>query len=156
MRTGLSLLLIAAACARAKSNPAPQVGSGDPAATSFAPALGVSLAEATKLPSGLYLKDLAVGTGAVVTEGQQVAVHYVGWLPDGNRFDGNENGAPFTFKLGAHQVIPGWEQGIAGMHVGGKRQLVIPGALGYGTAGNGPIPPNAVLVFTVEVVSAAP
>lgn len=164
MRILLYLMLVLpalASCNREQSSSAPPAppaptASADPKAISYAPALGVDLAKATKLFSGLYIMDLVVGTGPVVAEGQQLAVHYTGWLPNGTRFDGNEGGNLLTFRLGAHQVIPGWEQGVAGMHVGGKRQLVIPPSLGYGSSGNGPIPPNAVLVFTVEVVSATP
>jgi FKBP-type peptidyl-prolyl cis-trans isomerase FkpA len=158
----LLVLMPALGCTRDKSNPAPPAppaagsGGADPTTLTYAPALGVNLAEATKLPSGVYIKDQVVGAGPAVAEGQQIAVHYTGWLPDGTRFDGNEGGDPYSFRLGAHEVIPGWEQGVAGMHVGGKRQLIIPPALGYGAGGNGPIPPNAVLVFTVEVVSATP
>ena len=159
MTVRLALLVLASACTREKSAPVPAPASGasgDPTAVTYAPALGVDLAKATKLPSGIYVTDQVVGTGPVVAEGQQLAVHYTGWLPDGTRFDGNEGGDPLSFRLGTHEVIPGWEQGVAGMHVGGKRQLVIPSALGYGPGGNGPIPPNAVLVFTVEIVSATP
>jgi FKBP-type peptidyl-prolyl cis-trans isomerase len=157
-RLALALLLLASGCARDKPSPSPvpPASGADPSALSYAAALGVDLAAATKLPSGLYVTDRKVGMGPIVTTGQHVAVHYVGWLSDGTRFDGNEGGPPYAFRLGAHEVIPGWEQGVAGMHVGGVRQLVIPPALGYGAAGRGPIPPNAVLVFTVEVVSATP
>jgi len=162
IRLSLLVLLAIPACAREEANPVPPAppaagpGGADPTTLTYAPALGVNLAEATKLPTGVYIKDQVAGTGPAVAEGQQIAVHYTGWLPDGTRFDGNEGGDPYSFRLGAHEVIPGWEQGVAGMHVGGKRQLVIPPALGYGAAGSGPIPPNAVLVFTVEVVSAVP
>ena len=153
----LTLALAIAGCAREKPSSAPPVPAGeagDPSAATYAPQLGVNLGSATKLPSGLYYTDLVVGTGPVVGPNQQVAVHYTGWLPDGTRFDGNEGGEPFSFRLGAREVIDGWDQGVAGMRVGGKRQLVIPPALGYGASGSGPIPPNAVLVFTVQVDSA--
>jgi len=123
--------------------------------TSFASSLGVDLKAMTKTPTGLYYRDLTVGTGPEVAAGQTVAVHYAGAFPDGKPFDAN--GAadpPFTFRPGQGDVIPGWDEGVVGMRVGGRRQLVIPPALGYGAAGSGPIPPNAVLVFTVEVVSA--
>ena len=121
----------------------------------FAPALGVNLATSTKTPSGLYYRDLTTGAGAVVANGQQLAMRYTGWLADGTRFDGNEaGGAPFVFPLGARAVIDGWDQGIVGMQVGGRRQLIIPPALGYGPSGSGPIPGNAILVFNVEVLSA--
>ena len=164
MRKFIQLMLLLPAltsCNREQSSSAPPAppltrAPADPSAITYAPVLGVDLAKATKLFSGVYIMDQVVGTGPMVAEGQQLAVHYTGWLPNGTRFDGNEGGSPLSFRLGAHQVIPGWEQGVAGMHVGGKRQLVIPSALAYGASGNGPIPPNAVLVFTVEVVSATP
>jgi FKBP-type peptidyl-prolyl cis-trans isomerase len=135
--------------------PAPAAATGAIESATFAPALGVDLAASTKAPSGLYYRDLVAGTGAVVANGQMLSMRYTGWLPDGTRFDGNEQGGdPLTFPLGAKAVIDGWDQGIAGMRVGGRRQLIIPPALGYGAAGSGPIPPNAIMVFNVEVLSA--
>lgn len=123
--------------------------------TTFAPALGVDLATSTKTASGVYTRDLAAGTGPAVTNGQQLSMRYTGWLANGTRFDGNEAGGPlFTFPLGTGAVIEGWDKGILGMKVGGRRQLIIPSALGYGANGSGPIPGNAILVFNVEVVSA--
>jgi FKBP-type peptidyl-prolyl cis-trans isomerase 2 len=100
-----------------------------------------------------------VGTGKEATQGKKVAVIYQGWLTNGQLFDQskkNDQGklVPFVFTLGENQVIPGWEQGIAGMKVGGKRRLVIPPSLGYGAQGQGSIPPNALLVFDVELVDA--
>lgn len=101
----------------------------------------------------LKIEDLEVGTGAEAVAGKQVTVHYTGWLIDGTEFDSSLNsGQPFTFALGAGMVIPGWDQGVAGMKVGGTRVLTIPPALGYGESGTGPIPPNATLVFQVELV----
>jgi FKBP-type peptidyl-prolyl cis-trans isomerase FkpA len=125
-----------------------------PAATpKFAPALGVDLAAMTKTASGLAYRDVKVGTGPVATAGHGVSVQYTGWLPDGTKFDSSrDRNAPFEFSLGAGQVIPGWDEGVAGMHVGGRRLLVIPPTLGYGAAGTGPIPPNATLVFDVELL----
>jgi peptidylprolyl isomerase len=143
------LLPLLAACAKEKS-------SGDIESARFAPALGVNLAISTKTPSGLYYRDLTPGTGPVVAPGQQVSAHYTGWLANGTQFDSNAGGTPYSFRVRAHEVIEGWDQGVVGMRVGGKRQLVIPPALGYGPAGSGPIPPNAILVFKVEVVSASP
>jgi FKBP-type peptidyl-prolyl cis-trans isomerase FkpA len=108
----------------------------------------------------LKTTDTAVGTGATVALGQVVTVNYTGWLYDvrqadthGSKFDSSVGGAPFSFTLGAGQVIKGWDQGIVGMKVGGKRTLLIPSSLGYGASGSGPIPPNAALVFDVEVLS---
>jgi len=123
--------------------------------TSFAPSLGVDLAASTKTTGGLYYRDLSVGFGAVVTSGQQVQVHYTGWLANGSQFDSNVAGqTPYSFHLGAGEVIQGWDLGVPGMRVGGQRQLIIPPALGYGAAGSDPIPGNAILVFKVEVVLA--
>lgn len=122
--------------------------------TSFAPELQVDLPASTKSASGLYYRDIAPGAGPAIAPGQQVSVFYTGWLANGRQFDSNAGGSPISFRLGAREVIDGWDQGIAGMRVGGKRQLIIPAALGYGPDGSGPIPPNAILVFNVEVVSA--
>ena len=103
----------------------------------------------------LDIQDLEIGTGAEATAGQTVGVHYTGRLTDGSKFDSSlDRGRPFSFKLGAGEVIQGWDQGIAGMKVGGKRRLTIPSALGYGARGYPPIiPANATLVFEVELVS---
>mgnify|MGYP001612172090 FL=1 len=107
------------------------------------------------LPTELTVTDSVVGTGAEATPGSTVSVQYVGMLPDGTVFDASANhgGAPFTFQLGAGQVIKGWDQGVAGMKVGGKRQLIIPADLAYGNqAVGGVIPANATLIFEVELV----
>jgi FKBP-type peptidyl-prolyl cis-trans isomerase FkpA len=108
----------------------------------------------TKTASGLQYWDLKKGTGAVAKAGDSVKVHYTGWLTDGKKFDSSlDRGEPFAFKLGAGMVIKGWDEGVAGMKVGGKRQLKIPPELGYGAGGAGAvIPPNATLVFDVELL----
>lgn len=110
------------------------------------------------LPGGLIVEDLRVGKGAVAKAGQSVTVHYRGTLKSsGKQFDASyDRGQPFTFMLGGGQVIKGWDEGVAGMKVGGKRRLTIPSALGYGAQGTpgGPIPPNATLVFDVELLKA--
>jgi len=105
-------------------------------------------------PSGLKYLDLQAGTGAVATPGQQATVHYTGWLTTGRKFDSSvDRREPFEFRLGAGEVIKGWDEGVAGMKVGGKRKLVIPPALGYGARGaGGVIPPNAELIFEVELL----
>ncbi len=101
----------------------------------------------------LKIEDLKTGTGKEATAGKQVVVHYTGWLLDGTKFDSSlDRGQPFPFILGGRMVIPGWDQGVAGMKVGGKRKLTIPSALAYGEDGKGPIPPNAPLVFEVELL----
>jgi FKBP-type peptidyl-prolyl cis-trans isomerase len=104
--------------------------------------------------SGLIIEDLVVGNGDTAAAGQFVSVHYTGWLTSGAMFDSSvERGEPFDFRLGAGQVIPGWDQGVAGMQIGGKRKLTIPPELAYGARGaGGVIPPNATLVFEVELL----
>jgi FKBP-type peptidyl-prolyl cis-trans isomerase len=105
--------------------------------------------------SGLQYIDLTVGTGATAQAGQTVTVHYTGWLENGKKFDSSvDRGQPFSFPLGAGRVIKGWDEGVRGMRVGGKRKLTIPSNLGYGTRGaGGVIPPNATLIFDVELIS---
>jgi FKBP-type peptidyl-prolyl cis-trans isomerase FkpA len=105
-------------------------------------------------PSGLVVEDVTVGEGAVAVAGQNVKVHYTGWLTDGKKFDSSKDrDDPFVFPLGAGRVIKGWDEGVQGMKVGGKRKLTIPPALGYGARGaGGVIPPNATLVFEVELL----
>lgn len=120
----------------------------------YAPTLGVDLAAMTRTESGLYYRDTQPGEGEIAAVGRHVEVHYTGWLTDGTEFDSSHNrGATFDFVLGTGAVISGWEEGIAGMRVGGRRQLVIPPALAYGRDGYGIIPPNATLVFETELVS---
>ena len=114
--------------------------------------------EVIEMPNGLKYTDTKVGDGAEATAGKKVSVHYTGWLYNngtkGAKFDSSlDRGQPFQFTLGAHQVIAGWDEGVAGMKVGGKRTLVIPPELGYGARGaGGVIPPNSTLMFDVELL----
>jgi FKBP-type peptidyl-prolyl cis-trans isomerase len=103
----------------------------------------------------LQIEEMVVGTGAEAQKGKLVSVHYTGWLIDGKKFDSSKDrGQPFQFSLGRGQVIQGWDEGVSGMKVGGKRKLTIPPELGYGKAGaGGVIPPDATLVFEVELLA---
>ncbi len=113
-----------------------------------------NLSGMTTTASGLQYKDTQIGSGAEATPGKMVSVHYTGWLQNGVKFDSSlDRGQPFTLSVGVGQVIPGWDEGLVGMKVGGKRLLVIPPELGYGAAGSPPvIPPNATLIFEVELL----
>ena len=104
--------------------------------------------------SGLVYEDTVVGAGAEAKAGQQVSVHYTGWLTNGSKFDSSKDrNDPFEFSLGMRQVIGGWDEGVQGMKIGGTRKLTIPAQLGYGArGGGGVIPPNATLVFEVELI----
>jgi FKBP-type peptidyl-prolyl cis-trans isomerase FkpA len=147
----LVLLVFAAACG-GESVTAPSEPS-DPATETFAASLGVNISQMTRKSADLYIQDLVVGTGTEATNGRILRVTYTGWLKSGTQFDSNVGKPTLTVTLGAHDVITGWEQGLAGMRVGGKRRMVIGSNLAYGPAGRGSIPPNATLVFEVELVS---
>lgn len=114
--------------------------------------------QVTEMPDGLKYTDNKIGDGAVASPGAKVSVHYTGWLwkdgAKGTKFDSSlDRGQPFEFTLGAHQVIAGWDEGVAGMKVGGERTLIIPPELGYGARGaGGVIPPNATLIFDVQLL----
>ncbi len=153
--------LILAACSRGEK-PASEAA---PAPAAEVAAAETPAAPAATTPTGiddmaLQKTELAPGTGAEITSGQTALVHYTGWLYDaaapdnkGKQFDSSVGGEPFEFPLGAGRVIAGWDQGVVGMKVGGKRRLVIPPVMGYGERGaGGVIPPNATLVFDVELV----
>lgn len=127
---------------------------GDAKAGGFSAELGVDTTQMTKAPSGLWYTDVTTGQGAEAEPGRTVRVHYTGWLPNGKKFDSSrDRGEPFAFTLGAGQVITGWDEGVKGMKVGGRRKLVLPPSMAYGDAGAPPdIPPGSTLVFDVEVL----
>jgi FKBP-type peptidyl-prolyl cis-trans isomerase len=172
-----ALIPLAAVALTACGYPDPYASSGPVANESPGPASLVSPSPGTDnfndgaglrvvtYPNGLRYIDLTVGTGDVAQSGMNVTVQYTGWLSTGTIFDSSRQAGrdPFTVQIGQGQVIPGWDQGIPGMKVGGKRKLIIPGALGYGTAGQTDpntgaviIPPDATLIFDVELLSLAP
>jgi len=172
-RTLLAAAILLGACSKLTEPPKPEPTQVDPNASAepknagadraqkVAEALAsASAAKPQEAPTPpptnekLDSKDLVVGKGAEAKAGDTVTVHYVGTLPDGKEFDSSKkHGQPFTFELGAGKVIKGWDQGVAGMKVGGKRKLVIPPSLGYGARGFPPvIPPNSTLNFDVELL----
>jgi peptidylprolyl isomerase len=143
-----------------ESNPllftmAPETPASHDAQLASANSLGgeLSAAKERTTPSGLRITDLVVGNGAEAIAGQSVTVNYRGSLTNGKEFDSSYGRGPFSFRLGGGQVIQGWDEGVAGMKVGGKRKLVIPPDLGYGSRGaGGVIPPDATLIFEVELL----
>jgi len=140
------LIVLGSGCDKSQDTAAPSAPAPKPATAAPAqPATDVT---------ELKIEDTKVGTGAVAETGKSVTVHYAGWLTTGAKFDSSKDrGEPFTFPLGGGQVIKGWDQGVVGMKVGGVRKLTIPPSLGYGARGaGGAIPPNATLVFEVELL----
>jgi len=129
----------------------------DQTAPADKPADAASGAAEVALPGGLKYVDLKVGDGDIAEAGMTATVHYTGWLADGTKFDSSvDRGQPFPFRIGAGNVIRGWDEGVKGMRIGGKRHLTIPPDMGYGANGYPPtIPPNAVLVFDVELLGLA-
>ena len=128
---------------------------GPPEEVEFAPELNVDLTQMTRTASGLYIQDLVVGAGDEAVTGNTVSVHYSGWLPDGTLFDTSRQAGrgPFAFQIGDSGIIAGWNEGVAGMRVGGTRKLVIPPQLAYGVRGAPPtIPGNVSLVFDIELL----
>lgn len=164
MRTTIATILVfgLAACGGdASQNEAPPAAeSATPANDStavtdtYAPELGVDLSAMQQSSTGLYTQDLVEGSGDPAEAGDVVRVHYTGRLPDGTTFDSSvPRGEPFEVTLGQGRVIPGWEEGLLGMRQGGRRLLVIPPALAYGSQGaGGVIPPGATLIFEVEML----
>jgi peptidylprolyl isomerase len=129
------------------------------ACAALMPATATAAENAVTTPTGLQIIDTQAGTGATPKQGQTCVMHYTGWLYEngakGRKFDSSvDRGRPFEFPLGVRRVIPGWDEGVASMKVGGKRTLIIPPALGYGArdVGNGLIPPNSTLIFDVELL----
>jgi FKBP-type peptidyl-prolyl cis-trans isomerase len=123
--------------------------------TTFAPSLAVDIPNSRRTTNGEYIRDITIGTGAAISAGQLLTVRYSLWLSTGTAIENNLNAATgFPFHLGTHEVISGWDEGIPGMRVGGKRQLIIPPLLAYGGSGSGQIPGNSVLVFIVEITAA--
>jgi peptidylprolyl isomerase len=127
---------------------------GTPSSSSPTSSPSTSSENMVTTASGLQYEDLVVGTGPEAGAGDAVSVDYTGWLEDGTKFDSSlDRGVPFEFTLGQGNVIKGWDEGVAGMKVGGKRRLIIPPDLGYGASGaGGVIPPNATLIFEVELL----
>lgn len=123
-------------------------------AETYDASLNVDLSEMERSRSGLYTRDLAQGSGEPAEAGDRLVMHYTGWLPDGTQFDSSrDRDEPLQFQVGVGEVIEGWDEGVPGMRPGGRRQLVIPPALGYGAGGiGGAIPPAATLVFDVELL----
>lgn len=141
------LVVLASGCAKKEeSQVEANVPAQAPSTTAATSQLGATVTE-------LKIEDTKVGTGVEAVAGKSVSVHYTGWLTNGTKFDSSkDHGQPFTFHLGAGQVIKGWDQGVAGMKVGGTRKLTIPASLGYGQRDMGVIPPNSTLVFEVELL----
>jgi len=155
----VAIALLAAGCNEASQNTGSASSEPTSSSTGVAETPAAPEAEATggkvhKLASGLQYEDTVVGNGKMAEPGMNVSVHYTGWLTDGTKFDSSvDRGQPFKFQLGAGQVIAGWDEGVKGMRIGGKRKLTIPPDLGYGARGaGGVIPPNATLVFDVELL----
>jgi peptidylprolyl isomerase len=145
----LALALLAAGCSDDSTSPS----YADPATATYASELGIDLGAMTRTETGLYVGEVTVGTGALVEIGRRVSVQYTGWLIDGTQFDtSRDDNVPLAWNFGVERLIPGFEQGVNGMRVGGRRKLVIPPQLAYGLRANGPIPANSILVFDVEVV----
>lgn len=143
-----SILLLALAGCASAGGAAPQ-----PSELAYAPQLDVDFARMEESSSGLWIEEIAEGVGRVASQGVLIRIHYTAHLPDGTLVDSTLGGEPFEFRLGENEVIRGWNQGIAGMKVGGRRRLVIRPGLAYGARGRPPaVPANSVLVFEIQLV----
>lgn len=160
MRLPAAVLAIAllAGCNQYEAQKAASAAGATPSTPSTPPAPAAAATptggKVHKLPSGLQYEDMVVGSGKMAEPGMNVSVHYTGWLTDGTKFDSSlDRNQAFQFQLGAGMVIRGWDEGVKGMRIGGKRKLTIPSDMGYGAQGaGGVIPPNATLVFDVELL----
>lgn len=134
--------------------PAPVTATPAPSGKAFDPNPFKGNGKAVTTASGLKYEDMTIGTGKEAKAGSRASVHYTGTLENGTKFDSSrDKGEPFSFRIGASEVIKGWDEGVAGMKVGGRRKLIIPPSLGYGADGaGGVIPPNATLIFDVELM----
>jgi len=148
-RVGPLIALALAACASAGGPEA------DPTALTYAPVTEVDFDRMERTTSGLWIEEIAEGVGRVAARGNRIRIHYIGYLADGTVVDSSLGGESYQFELGSADVIRGWNQGIVGMKVGGRRRLVIRPGLAYGARGRPPVvPPNAVLVFEIQLVDA--
>lgn len=140
---GLALFVLLSANQCKEQTPPPNTKTGEE----------TNVTETKEATKGLVIEDIKIGTGAEAVAGKKVEVHYTGTLTNGEKFDSSKDrGTPFSFNLGAGQVIQGWDQGVAGMKEGGVRKLTIPPELGYGSRATGPIPANSTLIFEVELL----
>lgn len=150
-------LVVGAILVYAKNNikaPEPEVAKIDLSEFGSQQTVSQSPSQTMQNVTKLKIEDIKVGTGSGTKNGDQVEVHYLGTLLDGRKFDSSyDRNQTFSFSVGASQVIKGWDQGLIGMKVGGKRKLTIPSSLAYAESGNGPIPPNTPLLFEIELVS---
>ncbi len=141
---------------KAAAAPAKDAKAADASAAAAKVVAPATNAKEVTLAGGLKYVDLKVGDGDIAEAGLTATVHYTGWLTDGTKFDSSVDREPFPFRIGANQVIRGWDEGVKGMRIGGKRKLTIPPDMGYGANGYPPdIPPNATLVFDVELLGLA-
>ena len=149
LASGGMVWLVAGACASAGGPPP------DPALLEYAPETGVELSRMERTSSGLYIEVIQEGVGKIAARGDRVRIHFISWLPDGTLVDSTLAGDAYQFELGSDEVIRGWNQGVVGMKVGGRRRLVIRPGLAYGPRGRSPrVPPTAVLVFEIQLLEA--